>query len=92
MIDYVVLLLGTVAAAGLLWILASAVINDGDSEDFKRVGGLLIVIAYVVSELTQSRFLTVTPAIDLASGVLTLALLIVGLVLLFRQHILSRWS
>jgi hypothetical protein len=92
MIDYVVLLLGAVAAVGLLWILASAVINGGDSEDTKRVGALLIVLAYVVTELIPSRFVTVTPAIDLASGVLTLVFLILGLVLLFGQHILGSWS
>lgn len=92
MIDYVVLLIGIASAAGLSWVLSSAVIDGGDSEDVKRVGTLLIVLAYVVSELIPSRFFAVTPATDLASSVLTLASIILGLALLFGQSILSRWS
>ena len=92
MIDYVVLLIGIASAAGLLWVLSSALISGGESEHAKRVGALLIVLAYVVSELIPSRFFAVTPATDLVSSVLTLASIILGLVLLFGQSILSRWS
>jgi hypothetical protein len=92
MIDYVVLLIGIASVAGLLWVLSLAVVNGGDGEDAKRVGALLIVLAYAVSELIPSRFFAVTPATDLASSVLTLASIILGLVLLFGQSILSRWS
>ena len=41
MINYAILLFGIVATAGLLWILASAVINGADGEEIKRVGVLL---------------------------------------------------
>ena len=92
MIDYVVLLLGIVSTAGLLWILGSAVINGANRGEIERAGALLVVLAYAIAELVPSRFFTAGSAIDLASSVLTLALLVLGLGLLFGQSVLHRGS
>jgi hypothetical protein len=90
MIDYVVLLLGIVSTAGLLSILGSAVINGANRGEIERAGALLAVLAYAIAELVPSRFLTAGSAIGLASSVLTLALLVLGLGLLFGQSVLHR--
>ncbi|MFC3960052.1 hypothetical protein [Halovivax cerinus] len=92
MMDYAFLVVGILAAIGVVRILASTVINGGDTEDVKGVGALFIVLAAVGTELVPSRFLTVTPAIDRASDILIPAVLILGLALLFGPAIRSRWS
>lgn len=92
MIDYAVLSIAVLATAGLAWTLGSAVVHGSDRGDAERTGALLLVLAYAVAELVPSRFLALTPTIDLASGVLTLALLVLGLGLLFGRSILDSGS
>jgi len=80
-LDHIRLLFGTVAVAGLLSVLGSIASSSRTEQDGRRAGVCLLVIAYTLSELVPSQFVTVTPAVDLAVGVLTVVCLVVGLVL-----------
>lgn len=83
--DYAVLVAGLFAVLGLIRTVLSNVINKDDT-DLRRIGVFLVVIAYVLSELVPSRFVTVSGMTDSAIGAVTIAFLVVGLVLLFRRN------
>ncbi|WP_226004663.1 hypothetical protein [Natrinema salinisoli] len=83
--DYAVLVVGLFAVLGLIRTVLSNVINKDDT-DLRRIGVFLVVIAYVLSKLVPSRFVTVSGTIDSAIGAVTIAFLVVGVVLLFRRN------
>lgn len=82
--DYAILIVGIFALLGLIWT-GLRYGTENEDTDTRRVGILFIIIAYVLSELVPSRFVTVSGTVDTALGVLTIALLIVGVVLAFRR-------
>jgi len=90
MLQYITLLFGVGATVGLLWLLVSRFSSGGSDEDFKRAGVLLIVVGYAVAELVPSQFVTVTPAVDLASGAVALLCLGLGAALVFGDYIVER--
>ena len=85
LIDYTILIIFLIAIVGVFLILGRIQQNEDRADDLKRVGALLIVIAYALSQLVPSRFVAVSSGVEFAVSMLTVGLLIVGIALLFRS-------
>jgi len=88
--DTLLFAVGLAGVAGLVWFGWRSLSGKGDDDARQRVGGLMIVVAAVLSYDAHGRFVPTTPALETATSAVTIGFLLVGVALVFGPLLVER--